>query len=110
MIIAQITIACDRCDEQYDNADVTAKLIRQAAAEDGWVVARPGGKDFCPECRARDLRPAAERRVVPTLAPPIIRYEDWRDEMRTHLPNASDEQIRELWDEAQGAGRRARNA
>lgn len=49
------TVYCDgseSCTDAYENLGNAAD-VRREAKRDGWLVAQPGGKDFCPDCRKK---------------------------------------------------------
>ena len=49
-----IEIRCDKCGSRGISTSSTyAHQLRQGLKEDGWKVAQPGGKDFCPKCKPR---------------------------------------------------------
>lgn len=52
-----IEIRCDKCGSRGISTSSTyAHQLRQGLKEDGWKVAQPGGKDFCPKCKPRRKR------------------------------------------------------
>ena len=49
-----ITLLCDGCGDSGGSGDLGDQTVAEArlyARQEGWVVARPGGLDLCPDCR-----------------------------------------------------------
>lgn len=51
MIIKQITVKCDICLNELEEAQWSISETRRNAKEQGWAFSR--NKDICPDCRQR---------------------------------------------------------
>jgi len=45
-----VTIFCDGCGWWWSDGGSTAKEARSGLHQQGWLVAQPGGLDFCTDC------------------------------------------------------------
>lgn len=60
MIVVELTLWCDRCNNWLEVDGDTAEELREAAAGAGWrcdyigPLAMPDWTDFCPDCKSGD--------------------------------------------------------
>lgn len=55
----EYTIACDGCGTVGGGSRTSAKAARaELAADAGWRVNAPGGRDFCKDCRPESRKSA----------------------------------------------------
>ena len=48
MIVQIVELSCDCCGKDYDTQECSAKDLRSAAKDRGWI--NRGAKDFCRSC------------------------------------------------------------
>lgn len=63
--IPSYTVICNGCDADTPNGDLgnrTATEARDEATYQGWMVAQPGGKDYCPSCVQNGTAAAQNKR------------------------------------------------